>query len=70
MGTSGTKDCLGASNCVLNVSTDGAFTITPGNVFQYGTTQTVLTTPGFTPLLVNLESMVANPRSIIHAMMR
>ncbi len=39
MGTSGAKDCLGASNCVLNVSTDGAFTITPGNVFQYGTTR-------------------------------
>ncbi len=38
MGTSGTKDCLGASKCVLNVSTDGAFTITPGSVFQYGTT--------------------------------
>ncbi len=41
-GTYGRKDCHRASIRILNVSTDEAFTITSGSLFQYGTnTQTL-----------------------------
>ncbi len=60
-GTSGKRDCHRATNCVLLISTDEAFTISSGNLFQYRTTRTLAT--GFASLLVNLESMTTKTRA-------
>ncbi len=58
-GTSGKRDSHRASSRNLNVSTDGAFKISSGSLFQYGTTRTL--NACFTPLLVNLENMTSMP---------
>ncbi len=58
-GTSGSRDCHRASNCTFNTSVFEAFTISAGTL----NAECMLAASGFTPLLVNLESMAAKPRT-------
>ncbi len=55
-GASGKRDCHCAPSRNLNVSMDEAVTISSCNLFEH-----MLATTGFTPLLVNLESMTSKP---------
>ncbi len=49
----------------MNVYTDVAFTISSGSLFQYdySNAECMLAATGFTPLLVNLESMTSKPNA-------
>ncbi len=63
-GTFGEKDCHRESSGNLNISTDEAFKISSGiPVRDYSNAERMLAATGFTPLLVNLQSMTPIPNA-------